>query len=89
MENTSLAFEYATVDVESTTPIDSVMNPLGGIIRAPRIDKLILDTTKVDPSKTVIEAELVEQLDAFDGIIPGESTAAAEARAGGSGSMPS
>ncbi len=83
LENTSLAFEYATVDVESVTPIDSVINPLGGRIRAPRIDKLILDPTKVDPEKTVIEAETGERLTKFDGIIPGESTAAAEARENG------
>ncbi|MBR0147030.1 MAG: DUF3737 family protein [Eubacterium sp.] len=83
LENTSLAFEYSVVDVESTTPIDSVMNPLGGRIRAPRIDKLILDPTTIDPEKTRIEAEVTERLEAFDGIIPGESTAAAEARAAG------
>ncbi len=79
--NTELAFEYSTVDVESVTPINSVMNPSAGRIRAPRIEKLILDPSKINPAKITIEAEIGEQLTEFDGIIPGESTAAAEARA--------
>lgn len=32
--NTTLAFEYSTVDAEITGKIDSVMNPSGGVIRA-------------------------------------------------------
>ena len=76
---TSLAFEYSTVDVTVTDSIDSVMNPSGGRIQAKRIDKLILDPTKVDPSKTVIEAEIGEQLTEFDGVIPAIPEAALEA----------
>lgn len=52
--NTTLAFEYSTVDVEITTKIDSVLNPSGGIIRAERIDELIIEPDKVNPSKTTI-----------------------------------
>ena len=52
--NTTLAFEYSTVDAEITSKIDSVMNPTGGIIRADHIDELILEKDKVDPSKTKI-----------------------------------
>ena len=52
--NTTLAFEYSTVDAEITTKIDSVMNPSGGVIRAEHIDELIIEKDKVDPSKTKI-----------------------------------
>lgn len=52
--NTTLAFEYSTVDVEIDSRIDSVMNPTGGIIRAHSIDELILEKDRIDPSKTRI-----------------------------------
>lgn len=52
--NTTLAFEYSTVDAEITGKIDSVMNPSGGTIRAEHIDTLILEKDKVDPTKTRI-----------------------------------
>ena len=52
--NTTLAFEYSTVDAEITGKIDSVMNPSSGVIRADSIDELIVEADKVDPSKTKI-----------------------------------
>lgn len=52
--NTTLAFEYSTVDAEIHGKIDSVMNPSGGIIRADEIGELILDKDKVDPARTKI-----------------------------------
>ena len=52
--NTTLAFEYSTVDAEITGKIDSVMNPSGGVIRADSIDELIIEKDKVDPEKTRI-----------------------------------
>lgn len=52
--NTTLAFEYTTVDADVITEIDSVMNPSGGTIRARGIGELILDETKVDPGNTTI-----------------------------------
>lgn len=52
--NTTLAFEYSTVDVEIDGKIDSVMNPTGGSIRADYIEELIIEKDKVDPDKTVI-----------------------------------
>lgn len=52
--NTTLAFEYSTVDVNISGNIDSVMNPSGGIIRADKIDELILEQDKIDPAKTKI-----------------------------------
>lgn len=52
--NTTLAFEYSTVDAEITGKIDSVLNPSGGIIRAESITELTIEKDKVDPSKTKI-----------------------------------
>lgn len=52
--NTTLAFEYSTVDAEINGKIDSVMNPSGGSIRADYIKELIVEKDKVDPDKTVI-----------------------------------
>lgn len=52
--NTTLAFEYSTVDVEINSVIDSVMNPTSGTIRANGIGELIMDKTKIDPNRTQI-----------------------------------
>ena len=52
--NTTLAFEYSTVDVEIHSRIDSVFNPSGGVIRADEIGELTMDPEKIDPSKTTI-----------------------------------
>ena len=52
--NTTLAFEYSTVDADIATSVDSVLNPSGGIIRAESIGELIIEKDKVDPSATKI-----------------------------------
>ena len=52
--NTTLAFEYSTVDVDVTGNIDSVKNPSGGVIRADSIGELILEKDKVDIGNTKI-----------------------------------
>jgi hypothetical protein len=52
--NTTLAFEYSTVDVEIVGKIDSVLNPSGGVIKADSIEELIIEKDKVDPEKTKI-----------------------------------
>lgn len=52
--NTTLAFEYSTVEADIRGKVDSVLNPSGGTIRADHIDELIIEPDKVDPSKTVI-----------------------------------
>ena len=52
--NTTLAFEYSTVQADIDGSVDSVLNPSGGRICADSIDKLIVDKDKVDPAKTVI-----------------------------------
>lgn len=58
--NTTLAFEYSTVDIQTNSSIDSVMNPSGGIIRAEGIGELIIDEIKVDPKKIQIITEEVK-----------------------------
>ena len=52
--NTTLAFEYSTVDADISGGIDSVINPAGGIIRADSIGSLTLDENEVDVNRTEI-----------------------------------
>lgn len=52
--NTTLAFEYSSVDADITGKIDSVMNPTSGTIRADHIDELILEENRIEPGKTTI-----------------------------------
>lgn len=52
--NTTLAFEYSTIDADICSAVDSVLNPSGGVIKAKEIDKLIIERDKVDESKTKI-----------------------------------
>jgi len=52
--NTTLAFEYSTVDVQADSGIDSVKNPAGGTIRAESIGELIMDGQEVDVNSTQI-----------------------------------
>ncbi len=52
--NTTLAFEYSSVEADIRGKIDSVMNPSSGTITADEIGELILEKDKVDPSKTRI-----------------------------------
>jgi hypothetical protein len=52
--NTTLAFEYSTVEADIVGKIDSVLNPSGGTICADTIDELIVEKDKVDPLKTKI-----------------------------------
>lgn len=52
--NTTLAFEYSTVEAEINSPITSVLNPSAGTIKADSIEELIIEKDKVDPGKTQI-----------------------------------
>lgn len=52
--NTTLAFEYSTVEADIQGAVDSVLNPTSGIIRADSIGELILQRDRIDPSKTRI-----------------------------------
>ncbi|MGX8850082.1 DUF3737 family protein [Amedibacillus sp. YH-ame10] len=53
--NTSLAFEYCTLDVSITSHIDSIKNPISGSIQASSIGEVILEEDKIDPSLTKIQ----------------------------------
>ena len=52
--NTNLAFEFSTVDAEVVSNIISVTNPISGVIKARKIDDIILDPSLVNPKKTKI-----------------------------------
>jgi hypothetical protein len=55
---TSLAFEYCSnIDIQVTTGIDSVKNPISGRISAQRIGELIFDDPAVDPANTTISTQ--------------------------------
>jgi len=60
--DTSLAFEYADVQAEVTTPIDSVFNPKSGKISAPEIGELIVEKNRVDASKTEINCANIKKV---------------------------
>lgn len=65
--NTTLAFEYSSVNAEINSHITSVLNPASGVIKAASIGTLILDKAQVDPSKIqIICPEITETLDHFD-----------------------
>jgi len=56
LKGTSLAFEYVeNCDAEIVDEVDSVINPISGMIRVPKIGELILETDRIDPARTVIE----------------------------------
>lgn len=48
MIDTDLAFEYSTLTADITTSIDSVKNPISGIIKSKGITELILDDERTD-----------------------------------------
>ena len=58
---TTLAFEYANVDAEITSKVESVFNPGSGTIRAESIGELIIEKDKIDPSKTRIICSDIEK----------------------------
>lgn len=53
--NTTLAFEYSTVDADIVSSVNSITNPYGGVIRANKIKELIMEEAYVDAAKTRIE----------------------------------
>ncbi len=54
MEQTDLAFENSEVHAQVLSQIDSVKNPLCGEIRAEEIGQLIMDESRIDPTRTKI-----------------------------------
>lgn len=59
--NTTLAFEYSTVEVDIDGKIDSVFNPSGGRITADCIDELIMEKDRIDPTRTVVKCRLCQK----------------------------
>lgn len=55
--NTNLAFEYASVDAEINSYIDSVKNPVSGRIQAKSIGEVIFDNPDVEKEATQIVTE--------------------------------
>jgi len=55
--NTTLAFEYSTVDANIDGKIDSVLNPSGGRNYADYIGELIIEKDRVDSDKTIISCQ--------------------------------
>lgn len=52
--NTTLAFEYSSVQADICSGVESVLNPASGSIRAAHIGELILQRDRIDPSLTTI-----------------------------------
>lgn len=52
--NTTLAFEYSTVDAKIRGRVDSIMNPAGGVIHADEIGELVMEKDKINPDHTQI-----------------------------------
>ena len=56
--NTDLAFEYSNVDAEITTRIDSIKNPICGVIKAKAIDRVIIDDKEINPKNIKVVTEV-------------------------------
>lgn len=59
--NTTLAFEYSTINVNAKGKIDSVMNPKGGFISADSIGELIMEEDKINPENTIIKCDKIDK----------------------------
>ncbi|MBR1677683.1 MAG: DUF3737 family protein [Clostridia bacterium] len=60
--DTTLAFEYSSVNAEILNKVDSVFNPTSGTIKAEGIGELIIEKDKVDPTKTNIVCKAIDKL---------------------------
>ena len=56
--NTTLAFEYSTVDAQIDSRIESVLNPKGGTISCESIGELVIEPDQVDSAKTHITCKV-------------------------------
>lgn len=57
--NTTLAFEYSSVDADIISSVDNITNPYEGVIRAREIKEIIMEKEYVDLSKTKIEVRTI------------------------------
>ena len=53
--NTSLAFEYSDVHAELVGSVDSIFNPKSGYIKADSVKELTMDSSRIDPERTVTD----------------------------------
>lgn len=53
--NTTLSFEYSSVDADIVSNIDSIKNPISGNIKAKHVDEIIIDENKIEGSNCKIE----------------------------------
>lgn len=56
--NTTLAFEYSSIDAQIISSIDSVKNPSSGNIQALEIKELIMEETRICPQNTTITTQI-------------------------------
>ena len=54
LKDTTLAFEYSSIDADISSSIKSVIDPKCGRITAEHIDELVIHKDRIDPGKTVI-----------------------------------
>lgn len=59
LENTTLAFEYSTVDADIKSRIGSIKNPISGKIVCEGYDELIFDENKIENGEMIIEVKNV------------------------------
>ena len=66
--NTNLAFEYCSdIEAKIDGKVNSVFNPISGIIEADEIEELIVEKDLVDPSKTrIVSAKINKRSDKPD-----------------------
>lgn len=66
--NTNLAFEYCSdIEAKIDGKVDSVFNPISGVIEADEIEELIVEKDLVDPSKTrIVNAKINKRSDKPD-----------------------
>jgi hypothetical protein len=55
--NTTLSFEYSSVDADIVSNIDSIKNPISGNIKAKHVDEVIIDENKIEGSNCKIEQD--------------------------------
>lgn len=66
--NTNLAFEYCSdIEAKIDGKVDSIFNPISGVIEADEIEELIVEKDLVDPSKTrIVSAKINKRSDKPD-----------------------
>ena len=64
--NTTLAFEYSTVNAEISSQITSVLNPSGGTIRAQSIGELIIEKDRTNGTAVIICDDIKKTSDKFN-----------------------